>query len=119
MDLSPPRPRPLAAILVVACALTASIGCGANDGAKSAGSANAVTSSRALAEATSSAGTPSAPGSSASNTTSDAPPPAVKVGDRAPAFTLQGSDGKSHSLADHAGKQVVILAWFPKAFTGG
>lgn len=41
------------------------------------------------------------------------------VGRPAPAFTLAGSDGKSHSLADFKGKQAVVLAWFPKAFTGG
>jgi peroxiredoxin Q/BCP len=41
------------------------------------------------------------------------------VGDVAPAFTLRGSDGKNHSLADFKGKQAVVLAWFPKAFTGG
>jgi peroxiredoxin Q/BCP len=41
------------------------------------------------------------------------------VGRVAPAFTLPGSDGKSHSLADFKGKQAVVLAWFPKAFTGG
>jgi peroxiredoxin Q/BCP len=41
------------------------------------------------------------------------------VGRVAPAFTLTGSDGKSHSLADFKGKQAVVLAWFPKAFTGG
>lgn len=41
------------------------------------------------------------------------------VGKVAPAFTLPGSDGKSHSLADFKGKQAVVLAWFPKAFTGG
>lgn len=41
------------------------------------------------------------------------------VGDIAPAFTLSGSDGKAHSLADFKGKQAVVLAWFPKAFTGG
>ncbi len=49
------------------------------------------------------------------------PPPLVpklKVGDVAPPFTLQGSDGKTHSLASYKGKTVVI-AWFPKAFTGG
>ena len=39
-------------------------------------------------------------------------------GDPAPAFSLPGSDGKVHSLADYQGK-VVVLAWFPKAFTGG
>jgi len=41
------------------------------------------------------------------------------VGDIAPAFTLPGSDGKTHSLADFKGKETVVLAWFPKAFTGG
>ena len=47
-------------------------------------------------------------------------PPQVelKVGDMAPAFELQGSDGKLHRLADYKGK-AVVLAWFPKAFTGG
>jgi len=39
-------------------------------------------------------------------------------GDVAPQFELQGSDGKTHRLADYAGS-TVILAWFPKAFTGG
>ena len=39
-------------------------------------------------------------------------------GDVAPAFELPGSDGKTHRLADYAGK-TVVLAWFPKAFTGG
>ena len=42
----------------------------------------------------------------------------LKVGDQAPAFTLPGSDGKTHSLADLRGK-TVVLAWFPKAFTAG
>jgi peroxiredoxin Q/BCP len=40
-------------------------------------------------------------------------------GDRAPAFTLQGSDGKLYSLDDFKGKKAVVIAWFPKAFTGG
>jgi len=43
----------------------------------------------------------------------------LKPGDPAPSFKLQGSDGKSHDLADYRGKQAVVLAWFPKAFTGG
>jgi peroxiredoxin Q/BCP len=47
------------------------------------------------------------------------PGPELKVGDMAPPFNLQGSDGKSHRLADHKGKSAVVLAWFPKAFTGG
>ena len=42
----------------------------------------------------------------------------LKVGDKAPDFKLQGSDGKTYSLADLKGK-TVVLAWFPKAFTGG
>jgi hypothetical protein len=43
----------------------------------------------------------------------------LKVGDPAPDFTLPGSDGKTHHLSDYAGKEAVVLAWFPKAFTGG
>ena len=43
----------------------------------------------------------------------------LAVGDQAPAFELLGSDGETHSLADHYGERVVVLAWFPKAFTGG
>ncbi len=46
-------------------------------------------------------------------------PGELKPGDPAPPFTLPGSDGRSHSLADHLGKKPVVLAWFPKAFTGG
>ena len=42
----------------------------------------------------------------------------LNVGDRAPEFKLPGSDGKTHSLADYKGR-TVVLAWFPKAFTGG
>ncbi len=42
----------------------------------------------------------------------------LKVGDPAPAFSLAGSDGKTHTLSDYKGKTVVV-AWFPKAFTGG
>lgn len=45
--------------------------------------------------------------------------PSLKVGDAAPAFDLQGSDGKRHTLAEHAGRQAIVVAWFPKAFTGG
>ena len=45
-------------------------------------------------------------------------PKLVNVGDVAPAFSLAGSDGKTHKLSDYKGK-AVVLAWFPKAFTGG
>ena len=43
----------------------------------------------------------------------------LKVGDAAPGFNLPGSDGKTHQLSDHLGQRAVVLAWFPKAFTGG
>ncbi len=43
----------------------------------------------------------------------------LKTGDDAPAFELKGSDGKTYKLADFKGKQAVVVAWFPKAFTGG
>ena len=42
----------------------------------------------------------------------------LKVGDMAPAFSLPGSDGKTHTLSEYKGK-TVVLAWFPKAFSGG
>jgi peroxiredoxin Q/BCP len=44
---------------------------------------------------------------------------APDAGDPAPAFSLPGSDGKSYTLADFKGKETVVVAWFPKAFTGG
>ena len=43
----------------------------------------------------------------------------LKAGDAAPDFSLQGSDGKTYKLSSFAGKQAVVVAWFPKAFTGG
>ncbi len=41
------------------------------------------------------------------------------VGESAPDFTLQASDGKTYSLADYRGRQAVVIAWFPRAFTSG
>ncbi|MDR1990568.1 MAG: peroxiredoxin [Acidobacteriaceae bacterium] len=41
------------------------------------------------------------------------------VGDVAPAFELSASDGKTYRLSDFRGRSVVVLAWFPAAFTGG
>ena len=43
----------------------------------------------------------------------------LKVGDVAPPFELKGSDGKTYKLADFKGKSAVIVAWYPKALTGG
>ena len=42
----------------------------------------------------------------------------LKVGDMAPDFTLKASDGQTYTLSKLRGK-TVVLAWFPKAFTGG
>jgi peroxiredoxin Q/BCP len=43
----------------------------------------------------------------------------LKVGDAAPDFELKASDGKTYKLSEFKGKQAVVVAWFPKAFTGG
>jgi peroxiredoxin Q/BCP len=43
----------------------------------------------------------------------------LEVGDTAPDFTLSATDGKTYSLADFKGRQAVVLAWYPKAFTKG
>jgi hypothetical protein len=56
------------------------------------------------------------------------PPPAVKVGEPMPDFTLSylepAPDGgrpqsKTARLSDFKGKQVVVLAFFPAAFSPG
>src|SRR5207249_1012889 len=41
----------------------------------------------------------------------------VEVGQPAPEFTLNGTDGQAHSLSQYRGKNVVLF-FFPKAFTG-
>lgn len=41
----------------------------------------------------------------------------LKVGDRAPDFTLTSHTGETFTLADQRGKNVV-LAFYPLAFTG-
>ena len=43
----------------------------------------------------------------------------LKVGDMAPDFTLQATDGKTYSLSGNLKGRWVALAWFPKAFTAG
>jgi peroxiredoxin Q/BCP len=48
-----------------------------------------------------------------------APASGPQAGDPAPAFSLPGSDGAAHTLAEYKGKKAVVLAWYPKAFTGG
>ena len=43
----------------------------------------------------------------------------LSVGDEAPDFKMAGSDGKVYTLKQFVGKKPVVIAWFPKAFTGG
>ena len=43
----------------------------------------------------------------------------LRVGDPAPDFELPGSDGVTYHLREFAPRTTVVLAWFPKAFTGG
>ena len=43
---------------------------------------------------------------------------ALAPGTKAPAFSLESSTGKKVSLSDYQG-QTLVLAFFPKAFTGG
>jgi cytochrome oxidase Cu insertion factor (SCO1/SenC/PrrC family) len=42
----------------------------------------------------------------------------VNIGDTAPDFTLQASDGQTYTLSKLRGR-TIVLAWFPKAFTTG
>jgi len=65
----------------------------------------------AIAAATASA---QAPATSTTTTTAE-----LKVGDQAPDFSLQASDGKTYKLSDFKGKKAVVVAWFPKALTAG
>jgi peroxiredoxin Q/BCP len=43
----------------------------------------------------------------------------LKVGEKAPAFTLPDTEGKPVSLGALLDRGPVILAFFPKAFTSG
>lgn len=92
------RSTPLACALGASLAFTM-LGCGSGE-----------SSTSSAAPIASGAAAPSASGAFV---------PSLSAGEQAPAFDLMGSDGKKHSLAEHKDKQVVVLAWFPKAFTGG
>jgi thioredoxin-dependent peroxiredoxin len=46
-------------------------------------------------------------------------PVQLKAGDPAPDFALLGSDGRCYRLSDLRGRDAVVIAWFPKAFTPG
>ena len=43
----------------------------------------------------------------------------INIGDPAPNFNVTAHDGQTISLADFRGKQAVVVAWFPKAYTRG
>jgi len=42
-----------------------------------------------------------------------------KIGNKAPAFTLQNQDGEKIRLSDFAGKKNVVVYFYPKAMTPG
>lgn len=44
---------------------------------------------------------------------------ALEVGEQAPDFELQASDGNTYTLSQFLGEKPVVIAFFPKAFTGG
>ena len=44
---------------------------------------------------------------------------ALSVGDSAPDVSLPSTKGGSVKLADYHGKKNVVMAFYPKAFTGG
>ena len=47
------------------------------------------------------------------------PHTSLKVGDMAPDFTLPSTAGGQVTLSSFRGKNVVVLAFYPAAFTGG
>lgn len=59
-----------------------------------------------------------------SPSSSPAPRPVVpkthlKVGDKAPDFTLRATDGKTYKLSEFKGTKNVVIAAYVLAFTGG
>jgi peroxiredoxin Q/BCP len=46
-------------------------------------------------------------------------PAALRVGDPAPAFQAVADDGKLWKSADHVGKKIVVVYFYPAAMTGG
>ncbi|MCZ6888392.1 MAG: redoxin domain-containing protein [Gammaproteobacteria bacterium] len=43
----------------------------------------------------------------------------LAVGDAAPDFALEATDGQTYVLSEFAGVEAVVIAWFPKAYTRG
>ena len=46
-------------------------------------------------------------------------PDTLKAGMIAPDFTLKDEEGVERSLSDYLGKKNIVLAFYPKDFTGG
>ena len=46
-------------------------------------------------------------------------PDMLKVGMIAPDFTLKDEEGTERNLSDYIGKKSIVLAFYPKDFTGG
>jgi cytochrome oxidase Cu insertion factor (SCO1/SenC/PrrC family) len=46
-------------------------------------------------------------------------PDMLKVGMIAPDFTLKDEEGVERNLSDYLGKKNIVLAFYPKDFTGG
>lgn len=44
---------------------------------------------------------------------------ALDVGDQAPGFTLEATDGNTYTLEQFRNKQAIVIAWYPQAFTSG
>jgi cytochrome oxidase Cu insertion factor (SCO1/SenC/PrrC family) len=70
------------------------------------------------------AGANAANSSNTTKASADGQPPAapqthLKIGDQAPDFTLNDTEGRPVKLSDFRGKKNVVLAFYVMAFTGG
>ena len=45
--------------------------------------------------------------------------PLLKVGDKAPEVTFNGTGGTTYPISSFRGKKNVVLAFYARAFTGG
>ena len=43
----------------------------------------------------------------------------LDIGEPAPDFKLKATDGKTYTLSQFRGKEAVVIAWYPRAFTSG